>query len=214
MKIILGNKNYSSWSLRPWLLMQHFGLDFSEQHISLYSQDIRQQMQGLCPNYKVPVLVDQGISIWDSLAICEYLNEQYLEGAGWPRDPLQRAKARSMCNEMHSGFFAVREEMPMNCRREISSITLSAAAQADISRIVEIFNQCLAANKQQGGFLFDEFSIADAFFMPIVSRFNSYNIETGQPVAQYLQKMLALPAYQTWLSAAKAETQVIEVAEV
>ncbi|EPJ49571.1 MAG: hypothetical protein OFPI_24370 [Osedax symbiont Rs2] len=214
MKIILGNKNYSSWSLRPWLLMQHFGLDFSEQHISLFADDMHQQMQLHCPNYKVPVLVDAGISIWDSLAICEYINEQYLADKGWPQNPLQRATARSMCSEMHSGFFALREEMPMNCRREAASITLSSAAQADIDRIVELISQCLAANAEEDGFLFSEFSIADAFYMPIVSRLHSYNIETPQPVASYLQKMLSLPAFQLWLSAAKAETQVIEVAEV
>ena len=214
MQIILGNKNYSSWSLRPWMLMQHFGLDFSEQHISLFADDMREQMQVHCPNYKVPVLVDRGISIWDSLAICEYINEQYLAGKGWPQDPLQRATARSMCSEMHSGFFAVRQEMPMICRRDVASIELSSAALADINRIVEIFSQCLAANAEADGFLFTEFSILDAFYMPIVSRLHSYNIETPEPVARYLQKMLALPAYQTWLTAAKAEAQVIDVAEV
>jgi len=222
MKLIIGNKNYSSWSLRPWLLLQHFAVPFEEQQIWLFSDNMSQQLQQYSPNLKVPVLQDQQLKIWDSLAICEYINETYLAAKAWPQDKGQRAMARSICAEMHAGFFAIRNEMPMNCRRTPNAIVISQQAQQEVKRIIAIFEQCLAVNtdettndvSDQDGFLFGQFSIADAFFMPIVSRLASYQIETGPVVQPYIEKMLSLPAYQQWLEQAAAETAVIDVAEV
>ena len=213
MQLIIGNKNYSSWSLRPWLLMEHFSLAFEERQRWLFTAQMKEEMQRFSPSLKVPVLVDNGLTIWDSLAICEYLNDQYLEGKGWPQAVADKALARSICAEMHAGFFAVREEMPMNVRRAIAPITLSEQAMSEITRIIAIFSQCLDAHPE-GDYLFGEFSIADAFFMPIVIRFSIYQIEVPRSVEQYLDRMLNLPAYKTWQADAMAEKAVIEVAEV
>lgn len=215
MQLVIGNKNYSSWSLRPWLLMQHFELAFDEQHIWLFSEQMNSDMQRFCPSLKVPVLIDNDLSIWDSLAICEYINEQYLDGSGWPTDIAKRTIARSICCEMHSGFNAIRNEMPMNCRRSPATIELSDKALSEIQRVIDIFEQCLVERTDKSGdFLFGEFSIADAFYMPVISRFNCYDITVPAHVNDYLQMMLGLPAYQLWASQAKAETAVIEVAEI
>jgi len=214
MQLIIGNKNYSSWSLRPWLLMQYFSVEFSEQQIWLFSDEMAAQMQQHAPNLKVPVLQDNDLTIWDSLAICEYINEQYLAGNAWPKDTAQRAMARSICAEMHAGFFEIRAQMPMNCRRAPSEIEISQQAQHEVQRVIEIFEQCLATHTEPDSFLFGEFSIADAFYMPIVCRFSSYQIAITPRVKQYFSKMLALEAYQTWLKQATAETAVISAAEV
>lgn len=214
MQLIIGNKNYSSWSLRPWLLMQHFSVPFSEQPIWLFSDQMTAQMLQHSPSLKVPVLQDKELKIWDSLAICEYINEQYLANKAWPQAAGTRATARSICAEMHSGFFAIRSEMPMNCRRTPGPIDLSAPAQLEIKRIISIFNQCLSANAEENSFLFGDFSIADAFFMPIVIRFTSYQITIPEVVQQYFTKMLALEAYQPWLEQAVAESAVIDDAEI
>jgi glutathione S-transferase len=214
MQLIIGNKNYSSWSLRPWLLMQYFSVPFSEQHIWLFSDQMSEKMLRHSPSLKVPVLQDEALKIWDSLAICEYVNDQYLENKAWPQAPGTRATARSICAEMHSGFFAIRAEMPMNCRRAPRAIDLSAPAQLEIKRIIAIFNQCLVDNGEENSFLFGEFSIADAFFMPIVIRFTSYQITIPEVVQHYFTKMLALEAYQPWLEQAIAESAVIDDAEI
>ena len=212
MKLIIGNQNYSSWSLRPWLLLTHFDINFDLHGITLFSEDMLEQMSPFCPNNKVPVLIDQREKIWDSLAICEYLNEQHIDNKAWPFDPLDRAKARSICAEMHASFFSLREEMPMNCRRVPSKILLSKACQNDIDRVIDIWQSCLIKN--QHGFLFDDFSIADAFYMPIISPFNSYQIQVPARVKSYMTKMLDLPSYKKWLDGAKQEKEVIECEEV
>ncbi|MFT5755523.1 MAG: glutathione S-transferase [Alteromonadaceae bacterium] len=222
MELVIGNKNYSSWSLRPWLLLTYFEVTFSEIHINLFGNDMHEQMKKYCPNKKVPVLIDrqttEDFTVWDSLAICEYINEQYLNGQAWPDEISNRALARSICSEMHSGFFALRNELPMSCRRKKAAIKLSKSAQQDISRIIEIFSNCLSKNKispitKSDHFLFGEFSIADAYFMPVVSRFNTYAIEVPKQVEQYIERMLLLPSYQKWQGAAESENEIIAVAE-
>ncbi len=212
MQLVIGNQNYSSWSLRPWVLLQHFNIEFEQHLISLFAEDMLIQMSPFCPNNKVPVLIDNKERIWDSLAICEYINEQYLSGNAWPENVVDRAKARSVCAEMHSGFFALRNEMPMNCRRTPSAINYSAECQKDIDRIITLWQECLA--KSQGEFLFGDFTIADAFYLPVISRFNSYQIAVPENVQSYVNTMLSLPSYQLWLSAAKAEDEIIECSEV
>jgi len=211
MQLVIGNKNYSSWSLRPWLVMTHFDIAFDEHLISLFSADMQEKMQGYCPNNKVPALIDEQLTVWDSLAICEYINEQYLHHDAWPANPQLRATARSVCAEMHSGFFSVREEMPMNCRRQPNTIELSNNAKQEIERIKAIWQSCLA--QHQGQFLFDKFSIADAFFMPIVVRFSIYQINVSKEIQSYMNTMLSLPAYQQWLADAMLEQQIITESE-
>ena len=217
MQLVIGNKNYSSWSLRPWLLMQHLSVSFEERKLWLFTEQMKAQMQQVSQSLKVPVLIDNGLTIWDSLAICEYLNDQYLRGEGWPQQIAAKAQARSICAEMHAGFFAVREEMPMNVRREKAAIVLSDQANTEIQRIITIFSQCLDKSKEGDSateYLFGDFSIADAFFMPIVIRFSIYQIQVPENVKQYMQHMLSLPAYKIWQADAIAETAVIAVAEV
>ena len=207
MQLVIGNKNYSSWSLRPWLLLSQFEIKFDEHFISLFTNNMLQAMKDYCPNNKVPVLIDEQVSVWDSLAICEYINEQHLDNKAWPSEIKSRATARAICAEMHSGFFAIRNEMPMNCRRSPSSIELTTAAHNDIERINTIWQDCLAQHK--GTFLFDEFSIADAFFMPVVVRFTIYKISVSNEIQKYMDSMLSLPAYRKWLNDAIKEPQII-----
>ncbi|NQZ22343.1 MAG: glutathione S-transferase family protein [Colwellia sp.] len=224
MKLIIGNKNYSSWSLRAWLLMRQFNVDFSQQYIRLFTNDMIENMTGLCPNYKVPVLIDNRknelghcsvIKIWDSLAICEYVNEQYLDGKAWPKCIEQRATARSICAEMHAGFLNFRQELPMNCRRHPAAIAYSPETQQEINRIIALLQECLqACTTNNEGFLFGKFSIADAYYMPVVARFTSYQIIVPEDIKQYMELMLTLPAYQQWQVLAEQEVEVIESGEV
>lgn len=212
MELIIGNKNYSSWSLRPWLLLQHFNVPFTVKVIPLFAKTTQDEMALFCPNKKVPVLIDNSETIWDSLSICEYINDQNLDNRAWPENKLIRAKARSVCAEMHAGFFALRAEMPMNCRRKPSKINYSEDCQQDINRIVDIWQQCLT--QHNGPFLFGSFSIADAFYMPVVSRFQVYQIDVPELIKDYMTTMLTLPAYQQWLQKAQEEKEVISQAEL
>lgn len=226
MKLIIGNKNYSSWSLRPWLLMDHFKLNFEEQRITLFTPDMREQMDGICPNYKVPALIDskgdsengattsEPIHVWDSLAICEYINDEYLQGKAWPSNSKQRATARSIVAEMHSGFMHLRNRLHMNCRRTPSKVSLSPEVQNDINRIIDIWQSCLNDPSRKGEFLFGEFSIVDAMYMPVVSRFSTYKIDVPADVEAYMHTMLNLPSYQSWAQAGINETEVVVEDEV
>jgi len=225
MQLIIGNKNYSSWSLRPWILMTYFNMDFDEKVIKLFSPKMKQEMQGYCPAEKVPALIDnntdlssQTIHVWDTLAICEYINENYLDGKGWPTAPHKRATARSIANEMHSGFFGVRNELPMNIRRPLEIVEnskLSTQAINDIKRICTIWYEALTQkNETDGPFLFGKFSIADAMYFPVVSRFNTYGIaienEQQAVIKEYMNSMLNLPAYELWCRDALLEKEVID----
>lgn len=212
MELVIGNQNYSSWSLRPWILLKQFNIEFTQQKIPLFTDKTMQEMSAYCPNNKVPVLIDQQETIWDSLAICEYINEQYLHGKGYPEKSFDRAKARSICAEMHTSFFVLRSEMPMNCRRTPKAINYSLDCQKDIDRILTIWHECLA--QHSGSFLFGSFTIADAFYLPVVSRLHSYQVAVPENVKKYMNHMLTLPGYQAWLEDAKAEQEVIKQAEV
>jgi glutathione S-transferase len=218
MKLVIGNKNYSSWSLRPWILLRHFTIPFDEQNINLFADNMREQMEPFCPNFKVPALMDYDINVWDSLAICEYINDSYLDNAGWPKDLQERAQARAISAEMHAGFIHLRSELPMNCRRTPSPITLSEGAKDDIKRINEILQKYLSAvtthNEDDDTFLFGAFSVADAMYLPVLSRFQSYQIEVPPIVQQYMKLMLKLPSYKQWLRSAVAEVEVISDSEI
>jgi len=214
MKLIIGNKNYSSWSLRAWLLLRYFEINFDEQRITLFTPDMHDQMTGICPNFKVPALIDNNIQVWDSLAICEYINEHYLNDEAWPDDIKQKATARSIVAEMHSGFLHLRNRLPMNCRRKPSSVTLSVGVKNDIKRIIDIWQQCLNDNIRKESFLFGDFSIADAMYMPVVSRFTTYEIEVPEEVKIYMTMMLNLPAFKEWQQAGIAESEIVVEDEV
>ncbi|TDP01878.1 glutathione S-transferase family protein [Marinomonas balearica] len=211
MKLIIGNKNYSSWSLRGWLALKLFNVPFEEINLELFSEEFYSELAKYSPVKKVPVLVDGDISVWDSLSICEYINEQCIQGAGWPSDKGQRAKARSVVAEMHSSYAALRSEMPMNCRAR-KVLTLSEAAQKDVKNIDDLWAELLSSHT--GTFLFGEISLADVFFAPVVYRFNTYGVSLSDASKAYLDTMLALPHMQEWLEGALNETRVIDSEEV
>lgn len=216
MKLIIGNKNYSSWSLRPWLMLAAFELKFEEQKLSLFTDDFYLQLAKHSPVGKVPVLIDtdspENTVVWDSLAICEYISERHLGGKGWPDHIDDRAKARALACEMHSSFTAMRGEMPMNCRAT-KQLTLSAEVEqlvnADIKRIDELWSEQLTQHHDEGPWLFGKFSIVDCMYAPVVLRFLTYGIEVSPLSQQYMQTMLQFPAIKLWLKAALEETEVV-----
>jgi glutathione S-transferase len=210
-KLVIGNKNYSSWSMRPWLALRANDIAFEEVFIPLYTGEAdKQRILDVTPSGKVPALVDGDITIWDSLAIIEYAAERFPQARLWPEDRAARAHARSISAEMHSGFMALRNECGMNLHRPIGAIALSADARANIARIQEIWIECRERHGKSGPFLFGAFSGADAMFAPVVHRFRTYAIEVAPEVADYMKAMMALPAFQQWTKAGLAETIVIE----
>jgi glutathione S-transferase len=206
--LIIGNTAYSSWSLRPWLLMKHAGIPFDEVRLSLYAEGAKQSLLQYSAAGKVPVLKDGNLTIWDSMAICEYLAEKYPEKLLWPAEIAARACARSISAEMHSGFTDLRTQMPMNVRRDFSGRARTAAALADISRIEAIWNDCRGRFGARGPFLFGAFCIADAMYAPVVSRLRTYGVALAGLAAQYADTIHALPAMQEWIASARAETEV------
>jgi len=204
LTLVIGNKTYSSWSLRPWLLLSHFGIPFSEKLLPLDTDQFRAEIPALSPSGRVPVLHDGELKVWDSLAICEYLNEAYLDQRGWPSDLAHRAIARSVSAEMHSGFAAMRNELAMNVKRVNRPLAqVSAEATADIARVQAIWTDCL--ERSGGPFLFGDFSIADAMFAPVVYRFRGYGIALSEAQQRYSQAILALPAIAAWEAGAANE---------
>ena len=205
--LIIGNKNYSSWSLRPWLLLRHHGVAFDEQRLLLDTPEFARTIADWSPNRAVPAMRHAGITIWDSLAICEYANETFLDGAGWPADAAARAVARSVSAEMHSGFQALRKALPMNCRRRTHGTPLGPDVLANIARIGALWRDCRARFGTGGPFLFGGFSIADAMYAPVASRFVSYGVDMDASTQAYADALFALPAMEEWLRAAAAETE-------
>lgn len=212
MKLIVGNKNYSSWSLRPWLAMKVAGVAFKEERIPLYGPQSKQQILAYSPAGKVPcLLVDEKpggpLAIWDSLAICEYLAEKH--PSLWPQEAAARAVARSVSAEMHSGFQNLRTHMSMNIRKAHPGKGRTPEALADIARIVAMWTDCRARFGQDGPFLFGRFSIADAMYAPVVLRFRTYAVELPEACRAYADAVLALPAMREWIAAAQAETEFL-----
>ncbi|GGF55710.1 glutathione S-transferase [Terasakiella brassicae] len=212
--LILGNKNYSSWSLRPWLVMKHLGLDFDEIIVPLLQGNFKEELFTHSPSGKVPVLKVDGQEIWDSLAICEYLNEEYPDANLWPIDKSARAHARSISYEMHSGFFNIRNDMPMNMRRARGNFHASPLCQAEIDRILAIWTDCRKNYGQNGPFLFGDFSIADAMFAPVVSRFDTYGVAVDGVVKDYMETILNMAHLKEWRDAGKVEEWIIDEAEI
>ena len=208
MKLVIGDKNYSSWSMRPWLLLTHFGIPFDEIAIELRHDDTAARIREYSPSGKVPCLVDDhGVAIWDSLAIAEMLAERYPQFPMWPADPRARAHARCVSAEMHSGFAALRTQMGMNVRASMPGRGATPDALADVARIDALWSACLEASG--GPFLFGEFGIADAMYAPVVMRFNTYAPGLSPEAAGYAARVTALPAVQRWIDAARRETNVI-----
>jgi len=203
--LVIGNKNYSSWSLRPWLLMRHHGVAFDEVRLPLDTPEFASDIARWSPSGRVPVLHRGDLVVWDSLAICEYVNETFLDGRGWPADLETRAVARAVSAEMHSGFKALRDSLPLNCRRHAAAKSIPPEARGDIDRITRIWRECRARFPAQGPYLFGRFSIADAMYAPVVLRFRSYVVPLGDVERKYSETMLALPALGEWLAAAEAE---------
>jgi len=211
LKLVIGNKNYSSWSMRPWVAMRGSGIPFEEIFIPLYTGPAdKQRILDVSKAGKVPALIDDDVTIWDSLAIIEYLAERYPDAGLWPQARAARAHARSISAEMHSGFAALRNECGMNLHRPVKAKRLSDAARADIARVQEIWIDCRTRYGAQGPFLFGAFSAADAMYAPVVHRFRTYAIDVAPLVKDYMTTMMALPAFAEWTDAGLAETIVIE----
>lgn len=214
LTLIIGNKNYSSWSLRPWVFMKQNQIDFDEIRIPLFTDTTRQALEPYNSDYKVPVLKDGDFLVWDTLAIMEYVSEIYLQNTGWPNDPKARATARSMSCEMHSSFVNVRSEMPMNCRKTFRNITLSASAKREVERIKSLWRQCRTDFGASGEWLFGGYSIADAMFAPVALRFAGYSVALDGIEKAYVESVLNQPCIIEWIEAGKAEKEIIEEDEI
>lgn len=211
--LVIGNKNYSSWSLRPWLLLREAGVAFDERRLAMDTPGFQAAVSDLSPTRKVPVLHHDGLVIWDSLAICEYANEQWLDGTGWPAERPLRALARCAVAEMHSGFGALRSQLPMNCRRRPDGYRWDAAAQGDIDRVLALWNSMRVQEPSGGEFLCGRFGIVDAMFAPVVMRFAGYGAEVDPGAQRYMDAVRALAAMREWEADAAAEADVIESSE-
>lgn len=207
--LIIGNKNYSSWSLRPWLLMKEKGVSFKETKIPLYIEGSKEELVKYSPSGKVPALIDGDITIWDSLSICEYINEEYPDISCWPENKNERALARSICHEMHSDFFEIRNILHMNCRKKMRYSNITEELGRDIARVCEIWKMCLAKRTEPGEYLFGSFTIADAMYAPIVLRFESYGIEVGDIEQEYMDVVLANPSLKAWVSEGINESEYL-----
>jgi glutathione S-transferase len=211
-QLVIGNKNYSSWSLRAWLILTKLGIEFQEIRIPLCREGYQAEIRRYSSAGKVPVYLEDDLTIWDSLAIAEYFAEQHPELL--PNDTKQRALARSLAAEMHSGFFALRSQMPMNCRATNRKVEPTLELADDLKRIQAIWTSCRNQNTQAGSWLFGNFTIVDAMYAPIVFRFNTYGVECEPIIADYISWVLNDPDLKRWDEAAKNETEIIQTVEV
>lgn len=209
LTLIIGNKNYSSWSLRPWLLMKQGGIPFEEIRIALYTPTSKAEILRYSPSGQVPTLKDGDLVIWDSLAIAEYVIAEYAPQL-LPEDRQKRAIARSISAEMHSGFLPLRQMMSMDCRSRYTLPTIPPELQANIDRILNLWRTCRQTYAEKGPFLFGDFSLADAMYAPVVSRFVTYGVTLDPLCQDYADTLWQLPAMQEWLDAAQQESEVID----
>lgn len=220
LKLFIGNKNYSAWSMRPWVVLKQAGIAFEEVVVRFDSFDadssFKQTIGAVNPVGKVPALVDDGFAVWDTLAIVEYLAEKYPQKQLWPQDTKKRARARSVCAEMHSGFTALRSNCPMNIEAQLAHIGALAwrdkpAVRADVQRIVAMWSALLEENR--GPMLFGEFSIADAYFAPVCMRLKNYGLPVPGHITDYIRRVCALPGVKAWIDAALAEKDFLDFEE-
>ena len=214
LTLIIGNKNYSSWSLRPWYLLKQFDVAFNEIRVPLFTEQTPAQLSPYFSNNKVPVLKDGELLVWDTLAIMEYVNERYLDGKAWPDDAAARAWARSYSAEMHASFAALRNALPMNCRKHFPQYPLTKDVQKDVVRISALWAASRERYGDSGPWLFGSYSIADAMFAPVVLRFSGYDVALDEMAQAYVKHVLKQPAIIEWVEAGKQETEIIEEDEV
>jgi glutathione S-transferase len=220
LKLYIGNKNYSSWSMRPWVLLKQAGIPFQEVMVRFDSFDsdsgFKETIASVSPVGRVPVLVDDGFSVWDTLAIAEYAAEKFPEKQLWPQQAKARARARSVCAEMHSGFTALRGACPMNIEASLAQAGAivwrdKPAVRADVQRIVAMWSELLEQHK--GPMLFGEFSIADAYFAPVAMRIKNYALPVPGHITDYIRRVCALPGVKAWIEEALAEKDFVEMDE-
>ena len=220
LKLYIGNKNYSSWSMRPWVLLKQAGIPFDEVMVRFDSFDkdskFKEALQAITPVGRVPVLVDDGFSVWDTLAIAEYLAEKFPEQQLWPQQPKARARARSVCAEMHSGFSALRTHCPMNIEASLPQVGAlvwrdQPTVRADVQRIVGMWTELLEQNR--GPMLFGEFSVADAYFAPVCMRIKNYALPVPGHITDYIRRVCALPGVKAWIDQALAEKEFVDFDE-
>jgi glutathione S-transferase len=220
LKLFVGNKNYSSWSMRPWVLLRQAGIAFEEHMVRFDSFEadsaFKKTLAGLSPAAKVPVLLDGELAVWDTLAIAEYVAEQYPEKKLWPQDKAARARARSICAEMHSGFSGLRGNCPMNIEAVLPEVGALVwrdrpGVRADVQRLVQMWTELLQAHG--GPLLFGEFTVADAYFAPVCMRLNTYALPLPPLVAGYVQRVTQLPGVAAWISDALAEKDFLDFEE-
>ncbi len=221
LQLYIGNKNYSSWSMRPWVLMTQAGIAFEEVMVRFDSfaadSAFKKGLRGVNPVGKVPVLVDEGFAIWDTLAIAEYLAERFPDKRLWPTDPKARARARSVCAEMHSGFGSLRSHCPMNIEASLPDTGRliwrdQAGVRADVARLCGLWGELLAA-QPEGALLFGDFSIADAYFAPVCMRIKTYGLPLPADLQAYVERVAALPGVKAWIDGALAEHDFLDFEE-
>jgi glutathione S-transferase len=213
MRLVIANKNYSSWSLRAWLLLKQLGIPFEEEKLSFNDPSWKTRVRALNPTGLVPVLVDGDFAVWDSLAIIEYLAEKFPDRGVWPAPRQARARARSVCAEMHSGLKALRAHLPMNCELQLPLCALDLETRRDVARVCDIWADCAHYADGGGAFLFGAFSAADAFFAPVVQRFATYEIGLPEAARRYVATIQGLPAMKEWIAEARAEKDFCQFEE-
>lgn len=213
VKLVIGNKNYSSWSMRPWLLLKAFEIPFDEINIALYQDNTAEKLGPYSPSLKVPAFLHTETTVWDSLAICEYISEQLLEGRGWPINPKKRASARSVCAEMHAEFPHLKKEWPMNCKASVD-LFVSEKLEEEVARIDAIWSCCRRKYGADGDYLFGKFSIADCTFAPMAICFRSYGAKLSMEAQLYADTLLANPHIQDWIRRGRAEEESVSMSNV
>jgi glutathione S-transferase len=209
LKLIIGNKNYSSWSFRPWIAMKATGIAFEEELIPLETPEFRARLDAVSGTGKVPTLIDGDIRVWESLAILEYLADRFPDKKLWPSDLAARAHARAISSEMHAGFVPLRQSCPMNMWRPVLKRDLGDDVKKNIARIDSMWSDCRRRYGQGGDFLFGSFGNVDAMYAPVVSRFHTYGIDVSPPSRAYMDAVMALPAWKEWSAAAVKEPWVL-----
>jgi glutathione S-transferase len=209
LTLVIGNKNYSSWSLRPWIAMKMAGILFEEVVISLEATDFKERVLKFSGSGKVPVLIDGDVQVWESLSILEYLADKFPAARLWPSDTAARAHARTVASEMHAGFVPLRQQCPMNVWRPVKKDALTPEVAANVARLDALWTDCRKRFGQDGPFLFGPFGAADAMYAPVVSRFHTYAIDVGPAARAYMDAVMALPAWSEWRVAALKETWVL-----
>lgn len=214
LHLVIGNKTYSSWSLRPWIAMKTAGIPFDETLLVFDSPEFKPRLARISGTGKVPVLIDGDTHVWESLAILEYLAEKFPAAGLWPADSAARAHARAIANEMHAGFLALRRHLPMNLQRPVEMRHLTSEAAVDVKRVDALWADCRTRFGKGGPFLFGNFTAADAMYAPIVSRFHTYAVDVGPASRAYMEAVMVLPAWTEWQAAAREEEWVAAEDEV